>query len=286
MTSSPQKDLNQKEPLSLEADFTRHVLSLFGSLFDNRAAPYIGLIPPDDIEPEVDEEEEDAYEPPPPFSSSLCDYRLRTTYRQEVESRPALIDELSARGETIVEGGSNAPTKIELGERLPSRNTAGKTTEQELKLLRTKNLEERKRVADERRRKYLEARKNASLELAHKEHQEYKELMKEFEKMKKAETKQRQQFAQKRRDEMVKRREAQLRKRNAELRKQEDARIQFQKITYRSQIAANLSPRSNSQNRDLTRSTTLRKDYGQRINERNRQTIKPKQRVSERLLSP
>ncbi|OHT11592.1 inner centromere protein [Tritrichomonas foetus] len=285
--ASPQKE---QQPLSLEADFTRHVLSLFGSLFDYRAAPYIGPIPPDDIQPE--EEEEDTYEPPPPFSSSLCDFRLRASYKQDVDSHPALIDELTAKGETIIENTKNPESQtIILGERLAARSMSGKTTETELKMKRNEALEKSRQAASARRKKFIDARKNATMELAQREREDYKELMREFEKMKKAEMKQRQAFAEVRREAMVKRREEQLKKRAIEIRKQEEARRTVENVTYRSQMF----PTANTQNietldrearQEMMRSVKTRREIGQRINQRNKETIKPKQRLNDRILSP
>ena len=48
---------NEPEDLTLEAEFVRHTLSLFGSLYDNRAFPYIG-----DIDYDVTQDEDNTIE--------------------------------------------------------------------------------------------------------------------------------------------------------------------------------------------------------------------------------
>lgn len=284
---------DSEEPLSLEADFTLHVLSLFGTLFDNRAAPYIGVIPPDDIQPKVDEEEdgEGYYEPPPPFETSLCDFRLRASYKGELDSRQGLIDELSARSENINEQSKNPDIKVVLGDRLVPRNEKGMSTEQELKKKRSEFLEMSRKKAVERRSKILTKKKNKNMETAQSEREESRKLLNEYKKIQEAEMKQRQASAAKRRSEMEKRRQLQMEKRENELRKTEIAQKTIENITYRSKLApeaiAKYDIRSQEKMRrqDLNNSTKMRKKASNLTMEHNKQTIKPKPRHDPYLIS-
>ena len=156
------KDKKQdSEPLSFEADFTRHIFSLFASLYDSRASPYIGPMPPTE---EAPVEEEDDLESEPPFASSLCDFRLRTAYQNEVDSRPQVLEEMAAKAETIQGNASNpdAPKELILGERLPARLASGKTSEIELRKQRLEAIEKSRRCAELRKdRENEERRKRA-----------------------------------------------------------------------------------------------------------------------------
>lgn len=285
----------QEEPLSLEADFTLHVLSLFGTLFDYRAAPYIGTIPPDDIQP-VYEEEEDGelyYEPPPPFETSLCDFRLRAQYKAELEARQSVIDDLAARGELINENSKKPESKnIVLGDRLVPRNEKGTSTESELKKKRTEFQEKSRQKAVERRSKVLTQRKNRAQETARSERAETKQLFEEFKKIQEAEMRQRKAAAAKRRSEMEKRREIQMRKREENMRKTEEAQRSIENLTYRSKLAPeavaqyDFRSREKHQKNDLIRSIRSRKVAEDSIMKHNKQTIKPKPRSNPYLLSP
>ncbi|KAK8893462.1 hypothetical protein M9Y10_021884 [Tritrichomonas musculus] len=292
MSSVPQQD---DEPLSLEADYTLHVLSLFGTLFDPRAAPYIGVIPPDDIQPKVEEEEdgEGYYEPPPPFETSLCDFRLRAAYKGELEARQSVIDDLAARGELINENSKKPESKnIVLGDRLVPRNEKGMPTESELKKKRAEFLDKSIKKAAERRSKVLTQKKNKNQDTAQSEREETRQLMEEFKKIRDAEVKQRKAAAAKRRAEMEKRREMQMRKREEHLRKTEEAQKSIENLTYRSKLAPeavaqyDFRSREKNQRNDLIRSIKSRKMTEDSIMKYNKQSIKPKPRTNPYLLSP
>lgn len=286
---------DSQEQLSLEADFTLHVLSLFGTLFDNRAAPYIGVIPPDDIQPTIDEEEdgESYYEPPPPFETSLCDFRLRAQYKAELDARQSLIDELTARGEIINENsGKPESQKIVLGDRLVPRNEKGTSTESELKKKRAEFLEKSRKKAVERRSKLLTERKNRIQETARSEREESQKLKKEYEKIKAAEENQRKKDAAHRREQMEKRRQMQMQKRENEMKMTEIAQKTIEGLKYRSKLAPEAVAKYDLRNQeklrrqDLNKSARMRKKASDSIMEHNKQSIKPKPRQNPYLLSP
>lgn len=285
---------DSQEPLTLEADFTLHVLSLFGTLFDNRAAPYIGVIPPDDIQPKVDEEEdgEGYYEPPPPFETSLCDFRLRAQYKNELEARQGLIDELTARCEVINENSQKPEAKtIVLGDRLVPRNEKGTSTETELKKKRTEFLEKSRKIAVERRSKILTQKKNKNQEMAQNEREESRKLLNEYKKIQEAEMKQRQASAAQRRIQMERRRAEQMEKRESENRKTEIAQQRIGNIQYRSKLAPeavakyDLRSQEKLRRQDLTKSMKMRKQASNLTMEHNKQTIKPKPHHDPYLIS-
>lgn len=239
---------NEPEELSLEAEFVRHTLSLFGTLYDNRAFPYIGDVDydvtKDDDEP-IEEEEEDHYDTHPPFESMLCNFRTREVYKNELNGRKTAIDEITAKEENISENANKIECDtVMIGDRLASHNVFGRTLEEEISKKRKEAIEKSTNLRNKRREIYLNNKKQATMMSGRQGYKESKDLIAYIEKMKKAEEKERHKFAEKRKEEMLRRREKQIERKEIEFQKQEEARKTIQNISYRSNRKDNLDFRA------------------------------------------
>ena len=225
-----------KPPLTFEADFTRHIFSLFASLYDCRASPYIGPIPETE-EPHGEEEESDL-ETFPPFDSSLCDFRLRNAYQNEIDSRPQVLDELTAKAEGIQSSAKSpdAPKEIILGERLAPRTVAGKTSEVELRRQRNEAMMRSLRAQEWRRERAAEERRKRAQRVVDVDRKERKEILKYVQDMRKADVEAKHERANERRSAMLKRRREMEERRNQETRQTEEARKMIMSIAFRSPV--------------------------------------------------
>lgn len=273
------------EPLSLQAEFTRHVLSLFGSLYDNRAAPYIGPIQPDLlIEPtRNDEEEDDDDIGAPQFETALCDFKLKEAYKLDEDTRGELIGALSGNSDNISEN-SKTSTSFDLGPRLSPRTEKGTTIETELKKKREVINESRLRMQNERRERFLELRKAKKKELITSSRQEYKELMAHWEKVKRTERKQREATAKIRLEAMARRRQALEKKRIQDNEKQRQAEEAVKNVTYHAKNAPEAIARydfrynEKVQKQEMQNSVQLKNQAKSNTLRYTRQNIKPKSR--------
>lgn len=228
------KDKKEKdsEPLSFEADFTRHIFSLFASLYDSRASPYIGPMPPAEDGPG---EEEDDLESEPPFASSLCDFRLRTAYQNEVDSRPQVLEEMAAKAETIQGNVNNpdSPKELILGDRLPARMASGKTSEFELQKQRREAVEKARRVAEVRKDREAEERRKRAQKVLDVDRRERKDILAHIQKLRQADVEARHERVLARRRAMEKRRKEMEERRQREFVQTEEARRAVMSISYR-----------------------------------------------------
>ncbi|OHT05519.1 hypothetical protein TRFO_26724 [Tritrichomonas foetus] len=290
------QESDSDKSLSFESEFTKHVLSLFCCLYDCHAAPYIGHIPHDNIHP-TGEEEEEAYEAPPAFHDKLCDFRLDNSYKAYLNAREPMIQELSARKETLIEnvnkynerrnGTDNKAgisesfidsDEIILGERLQARTASGKTSEGELHKRRQEFIEKSRKSAEIRRKRLIEKRKNTKFENAKQEREVSKELKKYNDKVKNTEIRNRKKVAAERREIMIQKRKKQLRARAEEFDKEEEAKKSLGKISYHSQNMdrSDFHSRERDAQDEKYRSMRVKKETAEQINEYNHNTIKPK----------
>lgn len=110
----------ESESRLFEEEFAAHVFSLFASLYDSRASPYMGPIEYSSEE-EAEEEIFDESESYPAFGSALCDFRLRDSYNSEVEERKNLLYSFFVGEEALDENlRKGTPEPITIGERLPT----------------------------------------------------------------------------------------------------------------------------------------------------------------------
>lgn len=275
---------NEPEDLSLEAEFVRHTLSLFGTLYDNRAFPYIGNVDYDvtiDDDEIIEEEEEDVYDPHPPFESMLCNFRTRETYNNELNSRKGAIEEITAKEEIISEIASKPESdNLVIGEHLQPHNTLGKTLEEEMNKKRKEGLEKSQYARNKRRELYLSTKKNATMDAGRKAYKESKDIIAYIEKMKRAEENERHKFAEKRKEEMLRRREKQIEKKEIELQKQEEARRAINNITYRSNRKDTLDFRAREKEaRKEQKQMTLNRMYAKKKANEQCKTLKSKVRI-------
>lgn len=268
------------DKLSLETEFTRHILSLFGSLYDSRATPFIGHIDESahdfvsqTIRTEEEEEDNEDFERYPPLESMLCNFRLEELYTAEVKARKLLMDELASKEELIQEASKRQEdNQIALGERLPGHTPQGQSIESELIRKRKEAHEKGKAIAAKRKEKYFATLRQKIEDNAKEGYRQSKLIIAHLEKIKKAEQKQRHQFAEKKKNEMIKRREKQIQKREMELEKQETAKKALEGISYRMTIkdTYNLRAREIAQRREMDKMIQTRREAARKVNERNR----------------
>ena len=282
------KDKKQdSEPLSFEADFTRHIFSLFASLYDSRASPYIGPMPPTE---EAPVEEEDDLESEPPFASSLCDFRLRTAYQNEVDSRPQVLEEMAAKAETIQGNASNpdAPKELILGERLPARLASGKTSEIELRKQRLEAIEKSRRCAELRKDRENEERRKRAQKVLDVDRRERKDILAHIRKLREADFEARHERAAARRRAMEKRRKEMEERRQQEFYQTEEARKAVMSISYRSprgkEVQRMIGDAENEQRAESIRQRQARWAAGEAARQRN-MTIKtvPREHPTEKF---
>lgn len=274
---------NEPEDLSLEGEFVRHTLSLFGCLFDNRAFPYIGNIDYDVSEDDapVEEEEEDTYDPHPEFESMLCNFRTREVYKNELNARKSVIDEITAKEDIIKENINKPETdNLYVGERLQPHTIYGKSSEAELNKKIKDTIAKSQQFRNKKREMLLAAKKNATFNAGRQGYKESKDLIAYIEKLKRAEESQRTKFAEERKEEMIRRREKQIEKKEIEIEKQEKARKAIENMPYRSNRKDTLDfrQREKEHRKEIERMTLIRKKARKSANERNK-TLRPKVKI-------
>lgn len=219
---------------TFEQDFTRRLFSLFGSLFDPRASPFLGPVP---VSASDENDQEDDIIPP--FESSLCDYRLRSVYKAEMDSRKTTLEDLSAKSDQVVDNSNNPNfnQEIVLGDKLPPRSITGKTSDAELASLRRENEIKRAKMAEMRRQKQIEYRSQLMQERRERDRKDYLEdlklIMKRDQELKKANKAK----ADAMREKMRIRREKEKERREREMLLQEEASTSVRSVSYRTQVA-------------------------------------------------
>jgi hypothetical protein len=270
-----------QQELTLEQDFTRHIFSLFGSLYDSRASPYIGPIPPPDGEEPAPDD--DAM---PPLDASLCDFRLRLSYTNEVDSRPAVLDELAAKGEAIVISAADPKSisTIVLGDKLPARTVSGRSADADFQARRKEALLRSRKVAEIRRKTAVEERKLDSAKVSETHRQERAAILRRLQEIRQAEKDQRDdsptlihEWALERKRLMIERRKHLDERRAIEWQQVEEARKSIQNVSYRSQYASAKSPEKEDRGKG-GKSWVARKEAGKAVrkyNEENSKAAKP-----------
>jgi hypothetical protein len=274
--------------LTFETDFTRHIFSLFASLYDSRASPYLGPIPP----PEGEESalDDDAA---PPLDTSLCDFRLRLSYTNEVDARPNVLDELAAKGEAIVIAAADpkALTPIILGDRLPARTVTGKPLDADFQTRRKEALLKTRKVADKRRKAAIDERRLATMKTAQSSLAERQEILRQLQEIRRAEKEQREgspsliwAWSQDRKKAMLERRKHLDERRALEWQQVEDARRSVQNVSYHSQRSPDRVRSPRKEEREVSARET-RSQVGKAHRQYNEENIKPTKslRTSPRL---
>jgi hypothetical protein len=248
-------------------------MSLFGSLYDSRASPYIGPIPPSD--PPADLPTPELPEVAP-FESSLCDFRLKLAFANDIDNRQSVLDGLAAKAATLQANAAkpDAPTKVVLGERLPARTATGKNAEaarQEGRLAATAKIQ---KAALYRKNHALDDRKSNTRRLAEGSRRDEQALLRQIQEIRSAEFAVRHEFAEARKLQMIRRKKDMDARRAEELAQTEEARRTVESISYRSATFRPESPRSDER-LEKKKSRELRLEAGEKARKLNEKTIKP-----------
>lgn len=251
--------------LSFEADFTRRLFSLFGSLFDPRASPFMGPVP-------VNEGEEEDQDEIPTFDSSLCDYRLRAVYNAEVEARKTTNEDLAAKSEQIIDNSHN-PEQIVLGDPLPPRSASGRTSDAELARQRRENDIRRQKAAELRRQRQIARKEKELQEQKERDRKDYQSDMDLIKKTRQQELQHNKAKAEALREKMRIRRETEEERRQVDMQRQEEAAQTIKSISYHSQVADRVDIRKNKkeQEENKKRAIQARKEAEKKTLEHNRQ---------------
>lgn len=259
-----------EEQLSFEADFTRRLFSLFGSLFDPRASPFMGPVP-------VTEGEEEEQDDIPTFDSSLCDYRLRAVYNAEVEARKTTNEDLAAKSEQIIDNSQN-PEQIVLGDPLPPRSASGRTSDAELARQRRENDIRRQKAAEQRRQRQIARKEKELQEQKERDRKDYQSDMDLIKKTRQQEFQHNKAKADVLREKMRIRREAEEERRQIDMQRQEEAAQTIKSISYHSQVADKVDIRKNKKEQEESKKRAIqaRKEAEKKTLEHNRQNaMKP-----------
>jgi hypothetical protein len=247
-------------------------MSLFGSLYDSRACPYIGPIPPTDppAEPPVTELPD-----PAPFESSLCDFRLKLAFANDVDNRQAILDGLAAKSATLKANVAkpDAPTTVILGDRLPARTPAGKNAEAERQATRQAATVKLHKAALYRRTHQLDDRKTATKRLSESMRRDEQALLREIQEIRTAELAVRHEFAEARKLQMIRKKEEMDARRAEEFAQAEEARRTVESVSYRSQSFRAEPPRP-TEPLEKGKSRQLMVDAGKAAYEHNKKTVK------------
>jgi hypothetical protein len=259
-------------PLTLQADFTKHLMSLFGALYDSRACPYIGPIAPTDPPADVPVGElPDAA----PFESSLCDFRLKLAFSSDVDNRQSILDGLAAKSATLQTNIAkpDAPTKVVLGERLPARTPAGKNAEVERQAARQAAATKIHKIATFRRAHQFDDRKASTKRTSEAMRKDEQALLRQIQEIRTAELAVRHEFAEARKLQMIRRKKEMDARRAEEFAQVEEARRVVEGVPYRS-TAFQPEAAKPDERQDKTLSWNARKSAGERIREHNQKSVK------------
>lgn len=264
--------------LTFEQDFTRHIFSLFGSLYDARASPYIGGIPPE----EINEEEDLDVEELPTLDSSLCDFRLKNAYQTEIDNRPERLTALKDKSDIIFQNAENPEFVKEfiIGERLPARSVSGRTSEIEIKKKRLEAVEKSKKAARIRREKMAEQRRQKTQRVVSADREERKEIKKYLEEMKKAEEEAKHERAEEKVKAAEKRKKEMERTRAEEFELMKTAQSAISNISYRSPrkegMHMTIKEQEDAKRKSLRDNAILKSEARESIKEFNKTNIKPR----------
>jgi hypothetical protein len=263
------------EELTFEADFTRHIMSLFTSLFDSRACPYMGPIAPStDAQVAAEPEVPDL----PGFDTSLCDFRLKLSYQNEVNDRPAILDQLAAKSDALRANVAKpgAETKVVLGDPLPARTPEGKPADAERQAARLQAAKKCKKAAMYRRTTSLDQRRNAAKTTAGEGRRDWEWLMRQVNEIRQAELEVRKEFAAERKRKMILKRKEMEALRTDEYWKTKGCEATVRNVSYRSpKFDRTGSPITEESPREIgARSRERRLEAGEAAKKHNEETIR------------
>ncbi|KAH0794542.1 inner centromere protein [Histomonas meleagridis] len=220
-----------EEENKFEIEFTRHVLSLFGTLYDQMACPYLGPIKEyNDI---VDDSDDI-----PSFDSHICDLRLRQIYSQldPEATRDQYFQNLEEKVEMLEEKSHEKDLgEIVIGEKLAPRTSSGKVLDKEI-TQRRKETEEKSRKAQfmrktiDRENRRMQQRQEVSAD-----HRYLKDLNKQARKNHEEEVSINRAFVQAKREEAHMKKQYVQKRRQEELRRQEKAEKMMKEVLSRNQ---------------------------------------------------
>lgn len=273
------KHMSQEE-VPFNTDVSRHIFSLFASLYDSRASPYMGPMAVSDYAGE-EEDEEPEVEAWPSFESSLCDFRLRHSYANEEEARANVLSGIAAKVEGVhqkIESGEH-PDEFVIGERLPARSPAGKSSEAELQKTRRDNAERAKQKREDRRKKACDARRARRDKMIEDDAHTWRDQMRRQQEQARADATLRQKRADERLVAMKKRREDMEARKEREFELIDEANRALKKTwvirTPNKENAKSKGELDDERKREATRSREIRLAAGSAAMTHNRRNFKP-----------